>query len=273
MSKPYSFVERGLAFDSRLFQIARQLVRLVEEKPKPNSDRLKEYRDSALESLQFGLFSAAPIYPEFEKAKLANSLGFWKNLMGENDPIVRRVFHGRSPKEVADALVSGSKLADVSLRKQIVEEGKAALDKNDDPMIKLAIAIDADARAARKQYEDQVEEVQASQYGLIAKAMFAAQGTSVYPDATFTLRLAFGRSKAMRSTARKSPLSPRSAARSITPKPTATKTLMNSPRLGTRPKSRESWSSTPRSISCQPPTSSAATPAVPSSTATTKSSA
>ena len=110
----------------------------------------------------------------------------------ENDPIVARVFQGRSSKEVADALVSGTKLADVSTRKRIAEEGKAGLEKSDDPMIKLALALDADARMYRKGYEDQVEEVQASNYGLIAKAIFAAEGTSVYPDATFTLRLAFG---------------------------------------------------------------------------------
>ena len=48
---------------------------------KPNADRLREYRDSALESLKLDLFSDAPIYPEFEKAKLAHSLAFWKKSM------------------------------------------------------------------------------------------------------------------------------------------------------------------------------------------------
>ena len=55
--------------------------------------------------------------------------------------------------------------------------------------------IDADARAARKVREDEVEGVQSAQYARIAQAIFADQGESVYPDATFTLRLSFGQVK------------------------------------------------------------------------------
>ncbi|HWE39597.1 MAG TPA: S46 family peptidase [Isosphaeraceae bacterium] len=190
--KPYAFLERGLAFDSRLFRIARVLARLAEEKTKPNSDRLKEYRESGMPSLELALYSKAPIYPEFEKAKLADSLAFWKQTVGDDDPMVRRVLRGRSPAEVAEALVDGTKLADVAERKRLAEGGTAAIARSDDPMIKLAMAIDEDARALRKRYEDKVEEVENSQYGRIAKALFAELGESVYPDATFTLRLAFG---------------------------------------------------------------------------------
>src|SRR6185312_14130007 len=73
LSKRYNFLERGLAFDSHLYGIAHTLVRLAEEKAKPNAERLREYRDSALDSLKLQLFSDAPIYPEYEKAKLAHS--------------------------------------------------------------------------------------------------------------------------------------------------------------------------------------------------------
>ncbi len=192
ISKPYNFLERGFAFDSHLFQIARSLVRLAEEKGKPNSDRLREYRDSALDSLKLQLFSDAPIYPEYEKAKLAHSLDFWKGMMGADDPMVERVLRGRTPERAAEELVNGTKLADVALRKKLAEGGTAAIEALDDPMIKLALAIDADSRALRKTFEDEVEGVLTAQYALIAKAIFAERGDSTYPDATFTLRLAFG---------------------------------------------------------------------------------
>src|SRR4051794_1723535 len=52
IARPFNFLERGFAFDSHLFGIARTLVRLAAEKTKPNADRLREYRDSALESLE-----------------------------------------------------------------------------------------------------------------------------------------------------------------------------------------------------------------------------
>jgi hypothetical protein len=152
---------------------------------------LKEYRDSGLESLKLQLFSGAPIYPEYETATLAHSLEFWKKTAGD-DRMIARVLNGRTPAEAAKELVNGSKLADVAVRKALAEGGSQAIAESRDPMIKLAMAIDADARKYRKRYEDEVEGVLAAQYALIAKANFAVNGSSVYPDATFTLRLAFG---------------------------------------------------------------------------------
>ncbi len=189
--EPLNFLERGLAFDSQLFGIARTLVRLAEEKTRPNGDRLREYRESALPSLELGLYSEAPIYPAFEEAKLAHSLSYWKAKLPD-DPMVETVLRGRSPAEVAHELISGTKLADVATRKAIAEGGKAAIESSDDPMIQLAIAVDGAARKLRKIREDDVEGVETSQYALISKALFATEGDSVYPDATFTLRLAFG---------------------------------------------------------------------------------
>ena len=56
----YDLLERGQAFYSELFIIARTLVRLAEETAKPNADRLREYRESNLDSLKQELFSAGP---------------------------------------------------------------------------------------------------------------------------------------------------------------------------------------------------------------------
>lgn len=190
-ARPYMFIERGRGLDSALFHIARDLVRLAEEKPKPNADRLKEYRDSALESLELELFSGAPIYPEFEREKFAFGLRYWKKV-APDDPVLARVLAGRPPEKAAADLVDGSKLADVAVRRELAEGGKAAIEASDDPMIKLALAVDADARALRKEREDQVEGVEAANYALIARALFEEKGDSIYPDATFTLRLAFG---------------------------------------------------------------------------------
>jgi peptidase S46-like protein len=189
--KPYSYLERGWAFDSTLFDIARKLVRLAEERTKPNSDRLKEYRESGLKSLELELFSPAPIYPAFEASKLAHSLAEWKRAMPD-DPLVERVLHGRSPGEAARQLVTETKLADVDARRRLAEGGKGAILASHDPMIKLALAVDAEARAVRKTREDEIEGVEAANYATIAKAIFDVKGDAVYPDATFTLRLAFG---------------------------------------------------------------------------------
>ena len=191
IAMPQRFLEGRAAFDSHLFDIARDLVRLAAEKGKPNADRLREYRESARESLEQELFSEAPTYPEFEKAKLARSLAFWKSKM-PSDPMVERILHGRTPEQAAADLIDGTRLAQVGVRKALAEGGMAAIEASDDPMIKLALAIDADARKVRKRLEDEVEAVDTVQYAAIAKARFAELGESTYPDATFTLRLAYG---------------------------------------------------------------------------------
>ena len=139
---PLTYLERGRAFDSTLFSVARTLVRLADESAKPNAERLREYGDAGRTSLEFRLFSDAPIYPEFEKAKLAHSLATWQNMMPES-PLVEKVLKGRTPQEAADALVEGTKLADVATRKALAEGGKSAIAASDDPMIELAKIVDA----------------------------------------------------------------------------------------------------------------------------------
>ena len=196
---PFTLLEgrgRGLsgaqAFNSHLFGFARALVRYADEKEKPNADRLREYRESALPTLKRALFSEAPLYEDFEIQKLADSLSMFAEYRGADEPLVKKVLDGKSPSARAAALVKGSKLRDVSYRKTLFDGGKAALDAADDPLIQLAVLVDAPARAIRKQYEEKVEEPQQQAYAKISQALFALKGQDQYPDATFTLRLAFG---------------------------------------------------------------------------------
>ncbi|MHB1424784.1 MAG: S46 family peptidase [Gemmataceae bacterium] len=183
------------AFNSKLFDIARTLLRAAEEKPKANSKRLREFRDSNLESLEFALFSEAPIYNDYERVKLADGLTFLANQLGADNPLVKKVLAGKSPSERAFELVGGTKVGQVALRKNLYKGGKEAVEAAHDPMIELARLVDPEARKVRKIIESDVEEVQRQAYAEIAKVKFALEGTSTYPDATFTLRLSFGQVK------------------------------------------------------------------------------
>ena len=188
----HGLLERGGAFNTTLFGIARTLVRLADETVKPNADRLREYAEAGLESLRQELFSEAPVYADLETAKLADSLSMLMEVKGGDDALVAKVLNGKSPRERAAQLVGGSKLADVALRKRLAEGGRDAVRASDDPMIKLAILVDEPARKVRGEYEQQVEEPLRQAYASVAEARFKAYGTSAYPDATFTLRLAYG---------------------------------------------------------------------------------
>ena len=59
-------------------------------------------------------------------------------------------------------------------------------------MIRFVASIDAQSRALRKTYEDQVSAPENQLSEAIARARFTILGTSVDPDATFTARLSYG---------------------------------------------------------------------------------
>jgi hypothetical protein len=195
---PYSFLERGLGFGSEQFFLARTLVRAAAEREKPNARRLREYVDAALPQLAREIGAPVPIFPELERLRLTFTLERMREWLGPDHPVVRRLLARESPAALAERLVRDSKLADASVRKQLWDGGAAAIAASDDPLIALARDVDADARAIRKRYEDEVEAPVALASERIAAARFVALGTSTYPDATFTLRLNPGRVAAWR---------------------------------------------------------------------------
>jgi hypothetical protein len=190
-----TYLDRLRGFSSRLAQTARALVRVAEEKPKPNSDRLREYRDSALPSLEQQLFSTEPIYKNLDIVLLADSLSEMQDALGKDNPDVQKVLQGKTPADVAKDLITNTKLDDVSVRKQLYEGGQAAVEASTDPLIVAMRAIDPDARAARKEFDDKVDSVIRRDGTTIAKARFAQSGFAQPPDATFTLRLSYGEVK------------------------------------------------------------------------------
>ena len=193
----------------------------------------------------------------------------------EGRPAARaRVLRGRSAEQAAADLVDGTRLADPKVRKALAEGGAKAIEASDDPMIKLALAVDADARGLRKKAEDQVDAVDTVQYGLIAKARFAELGESTYPDATFTLRLAFGTVKPVESGGKMIPAYTTMGGAFDHAAKHGDKEPYKLPPSPGSPRRRSGGSaSTPPSTSSRRPTSSAGTPGAPWSTATTRSSA
>jgi hypothetical protein len=176
---------------SRLLGIARGLVRLSAERQRPDEQRLREFRGSNLASLELGLYSPAPIYPELEEFLLADQLAWVQSVLGADDPLWRQVMAGKSPAERAHDLVTGCGLADVGVRKQLAADPKA-LAASQDPMLAMARLLDPEARAVRKQVEDEVEGPVKAGHTTLARAQFVRHGGKLPPDATGTLRLSAG---------------------------------------------------------------------------------
>jgi hypothetical protein len=189
---PYTFLERGAGFNSQLFDYARALLRAAAERRKPDTERLREYRDTALPRLQQRLLAPVPVYPALEKLTLSFGLDRLREWLGPEAPIVRQLLVKDSPDTLAARVVDGSRLADPKLRRELWEGGAAAVAASHDPMIELARSVDAESRAVRRRYEDEVEAPVEAASERIARARFKIYGTTIPPDATFTLRLNFG---------------------------------------------------------------------------------
>ncbi|HEY0973593.1 MAG TPA: S46 family peptidase [Solimonas sp.] len=192
MEASYQMIEGRRAFYSQYYGFARNLVRAADERAKPNDRRLPEYQDAALPRLQQTLLSKAPVYPEYETAKLAWSLAKLREVLGVDDPLVKLVLKHESPDALAARLVQGTRLGDAAERERLWKGGVEAIAQSKDPFIVLARAVDAVSRELRGKYESRVEGVETKNAAVIARQRFEALGTNVYPDATFTLRLSYG---------------------------------------------------------------------------------
>jgi hypothetical protein len=189
--REYAYTD--LARGSRLVAIAQNVIRYVVEIEKPNGERLSEYRDSNLESLRFQMYSPAPIYPDVDAVTLSAQLADARDTLGASYPWVKFALGGRTPDAISGDLLSRTRLGDVSFRQSLVAGGQTAVEASKDPLIVWARKLEPSYRELRKWHEEQIEAVEALEGGRIARARFALDGRSLYPDATGTLRLSYGK--------------------------------------------------------------------------------
>jgi hypothetical protein len=183
--------DRTGTLGSTLYSIAEELVLMASEDQKPSPDRLREFRDSNRDSLEQSLFSPAPLYEDLERVKLADELARFTETRGGDDRLVIQALAGKGPRERAAELIAGTKLFDVQARQLLASQGLDGLSQSDDQLIMLAKTLEPEYRELRK-INEELDERERQAYAKIAEAKFRAEGVSVYPDATFTLRLAFG---------------------------------------------------------------------------------
>jgi len=191
--------------DSQLATLAANIVQYVAEIKKPDGERLPGFHEAELDSLRFRLFSAAPIYPAMEIARITGALELDLAELGPGDPFLKAVFGGRAPNDAAAALVNGCKLADPAVRHKLVDGGEAAVAASDDSMIVLARQLDPARRELIRWNEDNVQSVEQRAGEQLGRARFAAYGKFAYPDATFTLRLSYGQAQGYAMNGTKAP--------------------------------------------------------------------
>ena len=180
------------SFRTGLLGDAVTLVRAAAERTKPNGERLPEYTDKALVNVQQQLTAAVPVYKDLEELDLAFLFTVVRRDLGADDAFVRKMLSKESPEQLAHRLVTGTHLEDPKVREELYKGGQSAVAASTDPMIRFAASINDELLAVRKENETRVDAPTRAAAEKIAKARFAVYGTSVDPDATFTLRLSYG---------------------------------------------------------------------------------
>ena len=176
---------------SQLLAWAGILIRIPSEGALPDSARLPSYRGKLLDDARQVVLSDAPVDKELEKMTLAAQLTAAKKDLPATDPYLTAILQGRSPEVAAEALVEGTKLADPALRKALLDGGASAVASSTDPMIVVARKIAPLSRALAMR-NAKLESTASANAERIGQALYAAYGTSLPPDATFTLRISDG---------------------------------------------------------------------------------
>lgn len=190
--KEYYLLERGYEYFGHLHGLARGIVRYVVETAKPNARRLRRYRDSNLPSVRMGLMAKLPIYMDYEILGMRTGLEVISDLLGKDSKIARALLQGKSADSRANEVISGTKVGDLAFRKRLMQMTPTEIKSCKDPLIRFVLLEDRFARKVLKEYQDRVEGPQKDGMQIIARIRFKTYGDSIYPDATFTPRIAFG---------------------------------------------------------------------------------
>jgi hypothetical protein len=196
MSENLRFRTRLLAETSgcgSLFGTAKALVRVADERAKPNAERLNAFTDANLAGTERLALRPIVFQEDVETELLAFCLRIFRNELGYGDPVVSKMLDGRSPDEAAREMVRHSRLPDLSVRRALWYGGHAAVAASRDPFVLLWRRIDGELRLTVKQYEDRVLNPLTRANQLIGQARFEVFGTSEYPDGNGTLRLRYGK--------------------------------------------------------------------------------
>ena len=189
----YFLLETRAGGGSQLFNWANQIVRAAQEREKPSDQRLPEFGDARLRNVELQVMAEKPTFASLNNVQLAWWLSKTREILTVDDPRIRELLGNDSPEALAARLAAGTGLGDPAVRRQLWEGGLAAVQASDDPLIQYVLRIQPVLRAARANYEDRVQAPTDRASEALATARFSAYGTSLYPDATGTLRLTYGR--------------------------------------------------------------------------------
>jgi hypothetical protein len=182
---------------SQLLNRAHSLVEAVIQYALPEAERLPDYVDGNRSNIERALFAPMTIDEEFEIAVLTFGLArAWED-MGADDAFVKALLDKRSPAALASDAVKVNSLRDPENIKAVLAAGVDALDKTNDPLLRLASIIEREYARQEKINVDEVGTPEELAMERISMARDALGSSGRYPETDGTLRLTYGSLKAV----------------------------------------------------------------------------
>lgn len=169
------------------------VLRYPAEMAKPDAERLEGFHDAEIESTLRRVTAPGPYYKDMEEVLLEDALKMTLQGLGPEDPFVKALLQGKTPEQAAHDAVEGTQMGDASFRRKLLENKGKAVAACKDPLLDMIRRVEPTLRENEKQYRDKFKAVIEDAQTKVGKARFAVYGESAYPDATGTLRLAFGK--------------------------------------------------------------------------------
>jgi len=181
---------RGLG-RSAYFVIAADVVEYAEQMKLPDDQRQEKYRDENLEETRGAIFPNAGIDEPLEKQIFIAQLNRMRSVLGEDDAAVRPLLNGQSPESAASGLIQSSVITTEEDIAALLSEDPETILQSDDPFIQFVMNTMDRFMTIRGEY-NRLQSRESAQVQQLGRALYEIYGTSIPPDATFTLRIADG---------------------------------------------------------------------------------
>lgn len=172
------------------FFIASQVLEIAEELKLPEPDRSEMYNvdnlDNTIESILPEGFDS-----EMNNELLKNKIDELYKILDEDDEILKQFTNGKTGDEAVEDILSRSYLTSSKKIRQLINSGPESIMNSNDPFIQfIQMADRRNEKINERESEIAANEQICNQK--LGRAIFEVYGTSIPPDATFTLRISDG---------------------------------------------------------------------------------
>jgi hypothetical protein len=174
-----------------LMQLAGTLARYADAMATPEAGRDSTFLGESLQETEELLRAPVQVSPEIAQRLLALRLAIADRWLEPDDPFRELAFQpGESPEDAAARLVRETQIGDPAFRESVMQ-GELDPKTSEDALLRLAASM-VEAMAELRPHWDSLQASEVVEEERLARALFAAFGTDLPPDATFTLRISDG---------------------------------------------------------------------------------